>query len=408
MAISDSYLKSCLNKDREKVEEKSDRDGLWVRISKKGAVTFFYRFRFLGKQDKMTLGSYPALTLKAAREDAEKWASVLAGGDNPKIKRDLERGKISTRYTFEALFREWHSIVCIQKASEKQIMRSFELHVFPKLGKYPAEDLTLHNWLTVLDRMAKGYSEVTRRVISNGKQCYSWAVKRQLLTVNPLAEMTGRDFGLQKGMGERTLERNEIAMVWRGIDDSRISQRNKVMLKVCLFFGCRVSELRLAKKEEFDFIEGVWTVPPENHKTGAKTRKPIIRPIIAEIVPLLKEAMATAPGDYVFSSKKEPMSSGTHLSITTNLRLFMLKAYDVNVPHFSMHDLRRTARTNFSDLTQPHIAEIMLGHKLPGVWAVYDKHKYLDEMREAYGKWWARLMSITEPDVIEFKPRSVG
>ncbi len=49
MAISDSYLKSCLGRERDKVEEKADRDGLWVRISKKGAVTFFYRFRFLGQ-----------------------------------------------------------------------------------------------------------------------------------------------------------------------------------------------------------------------------------------------------------------------------------------------------------------------------------------------------------------------
>lgn len=81
MAISDSYLKACLNKEREKVEEKSDRDGLWVRVSKKGAVTFFYRYRFLGKQDKMTLGSYPALSLKAAREEVENgllcwWAEI--------------------------------------------------------------------------------------------------------------------------------------------------------------------------------------------------------------------------------------------------------------------------------------------------------------------------------------------
>lgn len=102
------------------------------------------------------------------------------------------------------------------------------------------------------------------------------------------------------------------------------------------------------------------------------------------------------------------MGSGNHLSLPANLRLFMIKAYDVNVPHFTVHDLRRTARTNFSDLTDPHIAEIMLGHMLPGVWAVYDKHTYLSEMRVAYSKWWARLMSITEPDVVEFKPRSAG
>lgn len=83
MAISDSYLKSCLGREREKVEEKSDRDGLWVRISRKGAVTFFYRYRFLGKQDKMTIGSYPEFGLKAAREEVVKWSAILARGENP-------------------------------------------------------------------------------------------------------------------------------------------------------------------------------------------------------------------------------------------------------------------------------------------------------------------------------------
>jgi len=56
-----------------------------------------------------------------------------------------------------------------------------------------------------------------------------------------------------------------------------------------------------------------------------------------------------------------------------------------------LHDLRRTARTNFSDLTEPHIAEIMLGHKLPGVWQVYDRYEYIEEQRRAYSLWWARV-----------------
>lgn len=89
-------------------------------------------------------------------------------------------------------------MVCIQKGNEAQVLRSFEIHVFPRLGKYPAAEITVHNWLTLLDKLAKAYSEVTRRIISNGKQCYSWAVKRQLLTSNPLSELTGRDFGLKK------------------------------------------------------------------------------------------------------------------------------------------------------------------------------------------------------------------
>lgn len=122
MALSDSYLKACLHKVRDKVEEKSDKNGLWVRLSQKGAVTFFYRYRYLGKQDKMTLGSYPALSLKAARDEVDKWATVLASGDNPRVRRDIDQGKKSNAYTFEGLFREWHGMVCVQKESSAQIL----------------------------------------------------------------------------------------------------------------------------------------------------------------------------------------------------------------------------------------------------------------------------------------------
>lgn len=59
--------------------------------------------------------------------------------------------------------------------------------------------------------------------------------------------------------------------------------------------------------------------------------------------------------------------------------------------HWSVHDLRRTARTNFSTLTEPHIAEIMLGHRMPGAWQVYDHHDYLQEQAEALNAWTDRL-----------------
>ena len=118
--------------------------------------------------------------------------------------------------------------------------------------------------------------------------------------------------------------------------------------------------------------------------------------------------MDLAPGKYAFSNRTEPMPSGNHLSITGMLCKFMLKVYKESVPHFTVHDLRRTARTNWSELAEPHISEMMLGHKLPGVWGVYDKHKYLDEMRTAYSLWWARLMGIVDPQVAEFKRPSVA
>lgn len=408
MALSDTYLKSNLGRGRLKVEEKADRDGLWVRLSIKGAVTFFYRYRFMGKQDKMTIGSYPAISLKQAREEVAKHAAVLAIGKNPKIQRELELARLNSSMTFERMFRDWFEMVESGKKCADQVMRSFELHVFPKVGKYPASEISLQRWIELLDALAAVYTGVTKRILNKTKNSYAWAHKRGAVEHNPVVTLTSSDFGLKTNVGERTLERKEIAFIWKACDQSRMSNRNKAIIKLCLFFGCRVSELRLAEKDHFDFENMVWVVPPQNHKTGSSTGKPIIRPIIPGVVPLIKSAMDLAPGKYAFSNRTEPMPSGNHLSITGMLCKFMLKVYKESVPHFTVHDLRRTARTNWSELAEPHISEMMLGHKLPGVWGVYDKHKYLDEMRTAYSLWWARLMGIVDPQVAEFKRPSVA
>lgn len=124
MALSDTYLKSNLGRGRLKVEEKADRDGLWVRLSIKGAVTFFYRYRFMGKQDKMTIGSYPAISLKQAREEVAKHAAVLAIGKNPKIQRELELARLNSSMTFERMFRDWFDMVESGKKCADQVMRS--------------------------------------------------------------------------------------------------------------------------------------------------------------------------------------------------------------------------------------------------------------------------------------------
>ncbi len=64
--------------------------------------------------------------------------------------------------------------------------------------------------------------------------------------------------------------------------------------------------------------------------------------------------------------------------------------------HWSLHDLHKTARTNLSTLTEPHIAEIMLWHKLTGSWQADDHYDYLSEQAKAYKAWRERLMEIVE------------
>jgi len=88
------------------------------------------------------------------------------------------------------------------------------------------------------------------------------------------------------------------------------------------------------------------------------------------------------------------MGSSSPLALPYNVMQWLRKNEGYDMMHWTVHDLRRTARTNLSTLAPPYIAEIILGHKLPGEWATYDRHDYLEEQAEAYKNWWDRLDDI--------------
>lgn len=399
MALSDTWLKGQYNKEREKPTEKADRDGLSVRITVKGKVTFQLRFRLPGQpnQQRLDLGTYPELTLAQARSQSLKYRAEIQLGNDPRVTRRLEQLAIAEANTLVALFSEWYEKYCsVRKKEHAKIKRQFEIHIFPKLGKLPVDTITLHEWLEVLEALAVVYPDTTMSILTNAKQMLKWAVKRRLLASNVLQDITANaDLNLRKKQGERSLSDEEIKLVYEAMANSRMDQKNVLIIQFCLLSACRIGELRLAKKSEFDFDKRVWTVPAANHKMGKKTGKPLLRPIIDEWVPLLKQLFLLCPGELAISNADGlQFGQSFHTSFPERLNTWIKRHKKVTVPAWTVHDLRKTARTNFSTLTQPHIAEIMLGHTLPGVWEVYDKHKYLDEQAEAYMAWANRIKNI--------------
>ncbi|HGJ5883040.1 site-specific integrase, partial [Arsenophonus sp.] len=222
--------------------------------------------------------------------------------------------------------------------------------------------------------------------------------RRGIISLNPLIDLTAQDLGVVNQQGERVLSNNELRVLFALIDAPDYNPRNALIIKLALLFGCRIGELLKAKMTDFDFTKKIWTVPPENHKTGRKSKKPIIRPIIPAAKELIKAAKKlNDDSDYLFTdSKGKPLSIGGHTFFITALNKKMALKFE-NFTHWSIHDLRKTMRTGVAELTQPHVVEIMLGHKLPGVWQVYDKHTYLEEQRESYERWWNKVNQIVYP-----------
>lgn len=208
--------------------------------------------------------------------------------------------------------------------------------------------------------------------------------------------LTNTDLNLRKRQGERSLSDEGIKLIYETMANSRMDKRNVLIIQFCLLTGYRIGVLRLAKKSDFDFDKRVWTVPAANHKMGKKTGKPLLRPIIDEWVPLLKQLFLLCLGELaILNADGEQFGQSFHTSFPERLNTWVKRHKNITVPAWTVYDLRKTARTNFSTLTQPHIAEIMLGHTLLGVWEIYDKHKSLEEQVDAYRNWLERILTFT-------------
>lgn len=412
MALSDSFLRSIIGKDSEKVFEKTDRDGLSARVSKKGKITFQLRYMYLGKQRRTDLGSYPGMTLKAARDEVILLRRVLETGTDPADFIATRINKNLNAATVKDVMLEWERVYASLNIKKyEEVMRSFELHVYPRIGDLKHDSVTTHQWVELIEGVLKKSPGIARRILTNSKQAHSWAVRRKIVEQEPLASITAHDLGMKRIVTKRVFSDDEIRLLFEAMENTAMLRKNIVYIQLVLLYGCRTSELLNARKSDFDFDKEVWVVPPENHK-GGKSGKSIIRPIIPAAKALIKEASDLNPGSaFLFGSwhrdksvQDKPVPSHSVLSLPKTIMNYVIREKNQIMPHWSLHDLRRTGRTRWAGFAPPHVCEIMLGHTLPGIWAVYDHNDYLDEQRKAYTTWWTTVMGIVHG---EDKVRSI-
>jgi len=400
MALTEAWLKANNGKVRDKVEEVADRDSMSVRVSPKGKIVFQLRYRFAGKAERLDLGSYPHLSLKDARSKAYEMRALLDKGQNPKIEIRVQQQKYIDATTLKEVFTDWYESYCLKKkTSAADIKTSFELHVFPEIGDLPIDRITLQQWLAILEELAEEKPSIAERVLTNAKQVLKWAKKRELLEVNALSDIYAKeDLGIEKNRVNRILTDEEITMVLMAIEESKILPKNKIFLKLCLMFGCRNGELRKAKKSDFDLKRKVWIVPVANNKVGKKTGRKIVRPILPEMEDLIKEAMEHNNSEYFLTNDNAdtPMGNGASIALPANVMERLRRHHDYHMKHWTLHDLRRTARTNFSAFTSRDVAELMIGHVMPGEQGTYDYYEYIPQQTEAYTKWLNKINTLTK------------
>lgn len=414
MALTDKFLKTTLNKPQEKRFFVSDRDSMGARISTTGTITFQLRYRWPNatknsgyEQVWFDLGNYPQMSLKQAREDAIKWKRLVKEGKDPRIVRKTAVSENLNKVTVGYLVEEWFTKVCAveKKNAQKLYKGPLDKYVVSQFGDLPWDDVTLQGWLKMLEQVKAKYPIRSNQLLTSIKQIGKWAIKRNFITENPLQNIGAKDLGIIKVPRERALSNIELHYVIRALDECRMSRKNALLVYLLLFFGCRTQELRCAERSHFDFDKMIWTVPPELNKVSRKEKPAAIqRPIIDEIKPYIEAAFnLSGSNKYMFTNENSDKVMGRTctLPLPRHICNYSKKHLAYEIEDFTCHDLRRTARTNWSELTQPHVSEKMLGHKLGGVFETYDKHSYLKEQAEAYKAWFLRLESIkADPEKI--------
>lgn len=375
MALADSWLRGINGKPYEGQSEVTDGDGLSVRISPKGLITFQVRHMRDGKQVRTSLGRYPSMTLKEARIRAA----------------EIKEGLVSTSENDEptplVLFNEWFEKYVMRECREgtQNNYRYTFSAAKNRLPDRPVDKITQDMWLSYFDAISERAPGVARSVITGLKACFNWHIRRGRIKPPCMMSLRARDVGAPPKTGDRVLTIPEVAKIWKEIESSRASAANKIIHLLCLIYGCRLTEARTVRYCDLDWESMVWTVPAEISKTG----RPIRRPITSIGEELFKRGIMTSNSKiYLFPGQIEDTPVELH---SCNRLISRLRA-KIGIPHWRIHDARRTLSTRLSEVgVMPHITEVMLGHTLIGVMAVYNKHDWLTDQAAGYEQWWGLI-----------------
>ncbi|MBF7996660.1 tyrosine-type recombinase/integrase [Rahnella laticis] len=383
--LSDKKLKSLLGVPTDKLTKISDGGGLMVRITKAGSITWLYKYRLGGRETEAllaTLGRYPDLTLAKAREMRDQCRRWLADGRDPQRMLKLDRETTLKPVTVKDALEYWLTeYVDGNLVNATRYRERFENHIYPHIGDMALSDCDTHYWLKCLARTKKKAPSVAGMILQMSQQAFKFCRIRRYAVCNSLDGLTALDIGVKTNKRRRVLSNQELTDLMVALNGDVFSPYYQELFYLLVVFGSRTVEIRLSELKEWDLKAMLWTVPEQHSKTGEK----IIRPIPERILPLIKRL------------KEENKMSGYLLGeLKTNTAVSMAGARIYSRLNHSerwrLHDLRRTFSTGMNDLgIPPHIVELLLGHTLGGVMAVYNRSQYLPEKLEALNKWLDRL-----------------
>lgn len=389
--LTDTEIKSTKPTDKE--INLFDGDGLILRIaplSKGGKKNWYFRYAVpvSKKRTKMSLGTYPHLTLARARALRDEYLSLLANGIDPQVHNNDKANalKNATEHTLQAVARKWLDEKVktsgISQDHAEDIWRSLERNIFPGLGKVPVNEIRPKLLKQHLDPIEqRGVLETLRRIISRLNEIFRWAATEELIEFNP-ADNLGQRFSKPKKQNMPALPPSELPRFLVALNNASIRLETRLLIEWQLLTWVRPGEAVRARWADIDIETSMWNIPSD----FMKMKKPHKVPLSKEALRVLDSLKAiSGHREWVFPSIKAPLN---HMHEQTANAAIIRMGFGGELVAHGMRSIARTAAEE-SGKFRTDVLEAALAHsKKDEIIAAYNRADYLAE-RVVLMQWWS-------------------
>jgi integrase len=392
MSLSDTKIKNA--KPQEKTYRLYDERGLYLEVSPKGGKWWRFKYRFRGKEKRISLGTYPDTKLAKAREKRDEARTLVSEDIDPSQHKKAHKAAQAnlSANSFELVALEWHSkkSPTWSQIHADNIMGRLKRDVFPWLAQRPIAEIAAPELLQVIRRIEeRGAIETAHRVLSNCGEVFRYAIATGRAERDVAADLRGAlQPAIKKHLAAVT-EPKRVGELLRMIDGYQGTLTVRCAFKLAPLVFVRPGELRTAKWEDIDLDNAEWRF------TVSKTKTQHIVPLSGQAVTILKELQPlTGQREYVFPgarSPKRPMSNNAILSA--------MRRMEIGKEEMSGHGFRAMARTILDEVLEvrPDIIEHQLAHQVRDpLGRAYNRTAHLPERRKMMQEWADYLDSLRE------------
>ena len=375
--------------------------GLALRVTETGHKSWSLYCRMDGRQRRFTIGTYPAIKpAQARREASAALERVRQGVDPTEEKRQRRLVTSAEPDTFATALQDYLDRTSRNVAPRtfNEIKRVLEREFLPAWPSRSIGSITRGDINRIIDSIAaRGADVQANRALAYLRTLFAWTVERGRLPVSPA---TGMKLPAREQARDRVLTDDELRWLWLACE--AIEWPFGPLVKLLLLTAQRREEVAGIERAELDLEKGIWAMPREK----AKNNRAHAVQLSAAALNVLN-SLPQIGNRFVFTaSGTAPVSGFSRAKRRLDEAMLAAKRDELGpdrepIPHWTLHDLRRTAATGLARLNfPPHVVDKVLNHSggtIRGVAAVYNRFEYLEERRAALETWGRFVEKLVAP-----------